>query len=177
VADAELDGDEDLLALTAAHAARYAVGLIHQATDAGTCLVSKAHQVVVDLAAATLSMLSQRPPAHEVVLTAGAVPVLLQLLDPLQSACAVENAAKMLGNLAADAASRSIIRSTGGIGSLARLLKRDCAPSMQAAAAAALSLLAGRDAVVSDTLRYLGVLPLLVDLLNSPHASVTEAAR
>lgn len=32
----------------------------------------QAHQVVVDLAAATLSMLSQRPPAHEVMATAGA---------------------------------------------------------------------------------------------------------
>lgn len=31
----------------------------------------QAHQVVVDLAAATLSMLSQRPPVHEVVATAG----------------------------------------------------------------------------------------------------------
>lgn len=34
-------------------------------------LFLQAHQVVVDLAAATLSMLSQRPPAHEVMATAG----------------------------------------------------------------------------------------------------------
>lgn len=48
---------------------------------------------------------------------------------------------------------------------------------VQAASAAALSLLAARDPVVSDTLRYLGALPLLVELLNSPHLNVTEAAR
>jgi hypothetical protein len=48
---------------------------------------------------------------------------------------------------------------------------------LQASSAAALSLLAARDPVVSDTLRYLGALPLLVDLLNSSHLTVTEAAR
>jgi len=48
---------------------------------------------------------------------------------------------------------------------------------LQASSAAALSLLAARDPVVSDTLRYLGALPLLVDLLNSPHLTVTEGAR
>jgi hypothetical protein len=48
---------------------------------------------------------------------------------------------------------------------------------VQAASAAALSLLAARDPVVSDTLRYLGALPLLVELLNSPHLNVAEAAR
>jgi hypothetical protein len=179
VADAELDGDEDLLAVTASHTARYAVRLIRESTDAA-CVASKAHQVVVDLAAATLSMLSQRAPAHEVMATAGGwggvcllvergsgwrgvlvtaaccahaccerlthapflcappssrqtgtVPALLQVLDPLQSPCAVENGAKALGNLSADAACRSLIRSSGGVGSLARLLRTDCAPSMQ----------------------------------------------
>jgi hypothetical protein len=63
------------------------------------------------------------------------------------------------------------------VGSLSRLLRDDCAATMQAASAAALSLLAARDPVVSDTLRYLGALPLLVDLLNSPHLNTTEAAR
>lgn len=63
------------------------------------------------------------------------------------------------------------------MGSLSRLLRDDCAATMQAASAAALSLLAARDPVVSDTLRYLGALPLLVDLLNSPHLNTTEAAR
>jgi hypothetical protein len=97
------------------------------------------HQVVVDLAAATLSMLSQRPPAHEVIASAGSIPALLQLLDPLQSACAVENAAKALGNLSADAACRSLIRSSGGVGSLSRLLREDCASSMQVRATAILA--------------------------------------
>jgi hypothetical protein len=95
------------------------------------CCCLQAHQVVTDLAAATLSMLSQRPPAHEVVATAGAIPALLQLLDPLQSSCAVENAAKALGNLSADAACRALIRSSGGVGSLSRLLRNDCSASMQ----------------------------------------------
>lgn len=76
-------------------------------------------------------MLSQRPPAHEVVATAGSIPALLQLLDPLQSSCAVENAAKALGNLSADAACRALIRSGGGVGSLSRLLRNDCSASMQ----------------------------------------------
>lgn len=39
-------------------------------SDLPPCFL-QAHQVVVDLAAATLSMLSQRPPAHEVMATAG----------------------------------------------------------------------------------------------------------
>lgn len=131
VADAELDGDEDMLAITASHAAKYAVQLIRQATDVAcvpskvrvracvtyshaVCLMTgrmtasgirqqngktllhaltcvlvcvyaaamllqlrvshvQAQQVVTDLAAATLSMLSQRPPAHEVLATAGEV--------------------------------------------------------------------------------------------------------
>lgn len=65
------------------------------------------------------------------VCCAGVVPALLLLLDPLQSPCAVENAAKALGNLSADAACRALIRSSGGVGSLSRLLRDDCAASMQ----------------------------------------------
>lgn len=86
---------------------------------------------MTDLAAATLCMLSQRTPAHEPLASAGAIPALLQLLDPLQSACAVDNAAKALGNLSADAACRSLMRSSGGVGALVRLLKDDCPDTMQ----------------------------------------------
>jgi hypothetical protein len=71
---------------------------------------------------------------------AGVVPALLLLLDPLQSPCAVENAAKALGNLSADAACRALIRSSGGVGSLSRLLRDDCAASMQVGAAVAVFL-------------------------------------
>lgn len=40
VADAELDGDDSLLAITAAHTAAYAVQLVKQAAEPG-CLPSK----------------------------------------------------------------------------------------------------------------------------------------
>lgn len=175
-ADAELDGDDELLAITAAHASSYAVQLIKSAADPAV-LPCKGSQVVTDLAAATLCMLSQRTPAHEPLASAGAIPALLQLLDPLQSACAVDNAAKALGNLSADAACRSLMRSSGGVGALVRLLKDDCPDTMQASAAASLALLAARDGVVQDSLRYLGGIPLLVHLLTSTQPLVAEAAR
>eukprot|EP00879_Flechtneria_rotunda_P012199 GHRR01012740.1.p1 GENE.GHRR01012740.1~~GHRR01012740.1.p1 ORF type:complete len:515 (+),score=197.13 GHRR01012740.1:1110-2654(+) len=139
--------------------------------------VLQGSQVLADLSAATLCMLSQRAPAHEPMVNAGAIPVLLHLLDPQQSIIAVDNAAKALGNLSADAACRSLMRSSGAVGALVRLLKPDCLESMQVSAAASLALLAARDSVVQDSLRYLGAIPLLVDLLASPSASVTEAAR
>jgi hypothetical protein len=93
--------------------------------------VSQGSQVVTDLASATLCMLSQRTPAHEPLASAGAIPALLQLLDPLQSPCAVDNAAKALGNLSADATCRSLIRSSGGVGALVRMLRDDCPDTMQ----------------------------------------------
>lgn len=40
VADAELDGSEDLVAITASHAAKYAVQLVRQSTDMA-CVTSK----------------------------------------------------------------------------------------------------------------------------------------
>lgn len=40
VADAELDGSDDLVAITAAHASKYAVHLIRQSVDV-TCMSSK----------------------------------------------------------------------------------------------------------------------------------------
>lgn len=76
-------------------------------------------------------MLSQRAAAHEPLARAGAIPALLQLLDPLQSPCAVDNAAKAIGNLSADTACRSLIRSSGGVGALLRMVKDDCPDTMQ----------------------------------------------
>lgn len=90
--------------------------------------------MVADLAAAMLCMLSQRTPAHEPMATAGAIPALLQLLDPLQSPCAVDNAAKALGNLSADVACSALICSNGGVGALVRMLKDDCPDTMQVTA-------------------------------------------
>jgi hypothetical protein len=40
VADAELDGNDDMIAITAAHAAKYAVQLVRQSTDLA-CMTSK----------------------------------------------------------------------------------------------------------------------------------------
>lgn len=48
---------------------------------------------------------------------------------------------------------------------------------LQASAAASLALLAARDGVVQDSVRYLGGIPMLVQLLNSTHPNVAEAAR
>eukprot|EP00775_Hariotina_reticulata_P009012 gene9012-9185_t len=176
VADAELDGNEILVGLTASHTARYAAGLIKQLAEQ-TGLPSKCNQVIADLASATLCMLSQRTGSHELLTSGGAIPALLLLLDPMQSPCAVDNAAKALGNLSADVAARAVVRSSGGVGALVRMLKSDCPGVMQASAAASLALLSARDSVVQDSLRYLGGIQLLVDMLNSTQHNVTEAAR
>jgi hypothetical protein len=50
----------------------------------------------------------------------------------------------------------------GGIGALVRLLRPDVEPTAQTAAAAALSLLAARDIVIQDSVRYLGGIDHLV---------------
>ncbi len=55
--------------------------------------------------------------------------------------------------------------------------RSDVEPSAQTAAAAALSLLAARDLVVQDSVRYLGGLTHLIDLLASTDAFVSETAR
>lgn len=59
--------------------------------------------------------------------------------------------------------------------------KLSCCPLLllflQASAAASLALLAARDGVVQDSLRYLGGIPLLVHLLTSTQPHVAEAAR
>lgn len=60
-----------------------------------------------------------------------------------------------LSRAADDLDIRLALRSGGGIGALVRLLRPDCEASVQAAAAGALSLLAARDIVVQDSVRYL----------------------
>ena len=60
---------------------------------------------------------------------------------------------------------------------LQSLLKFSTCVLPQAAAAASLSLMAARDPVVQDSVRYLGGLDLLVALLVAPSARVAEAAR
>jgi len=138
---------------------------------------TQAMRGVVDLAASTLCTLSQRASARELLLNENAVPALVSLLTPSHHARAVTDAAAALGNLSSDPDCGRAVRSGGGVGALVRLLRPDAPSSMQAAAAAALCLLAARDAVVQDSVRYLGGIDLLVDLLASPRSSVAEVAR
>ena len=58
-----------------------------------------------------------------------------------------------------------------------RLLRPDVEPTAQTAAAAALSLLAARDIVIQDSVRYLGGIEFLVDLMASPDSYLSEVAR
>lgn len=58
-----------------------------------------------------------------------------------------------------------------------RLLRPDVEPTAQTAAAAALSLLAARDMVIQDSVRYLGGIEFLVDLLASPDSYLSEVAK
>ncbi len=131
----------------------------------------------VELAAATLCTLSQRPSAHELLLSEGAIPALISLLTPSHRPRAVADAASALGNTAADAGCRRAARAAGAVGALVQLLRPDAGGARQAAAAGALCLLAARDAVVQDSVRYLGGVDLLVDLLASERASLAEVAR
>jgi hypothetical protein len=89
----------------------------------------------------------------------------------------VANAASALGNLAADPDCRRELRRQGGVGALVRLLKADAPGAMQAAAAGALCLLGARDPIVSESVRYLGGIDLLVELLAAPKASLAQVAR
>lgn len=61
---------------------------------------------------------------------------------------AVVNVANAVGNLAGDSGARLAFRAAGGVGALVRLLRPDVDPTAQTASAAALSLLAARDAVI-----------------------------
>jgi len=132
---------------------------------------------LLELSASTLCSLSQRQAAHPLLLATGAVPALISLLPPTHTACTVVNACSALGNLAADAPCRRAVRSQGGVGALVRLLRADAPSAMQAAAASAVCLLAARDPIIQDSVRYLGGIELLVDLLVAPRASVAKVAR
>ncbi len=87
------------------------------------------------------------------------------------------NTANAVGSLASSEAARLSFRANGGVGAAVRLLRPDVDASAQTAAAAALSLLGARDAVVQDSVRYLGGLAHLVDLLASHDAYLSETAR
>lgn len=81
---------------------------------------------VLDLAASTLNMFSQRRTAHELLRAHGAIEVLVKLLSPLLATSVTKHAARALGNMANSTNCRFAIRNSGGIGGLIRLLKPDC---------------------------------------------------
>ncbi|KAI8471008.1 MAG: hypothetical protein J3K34DRAFT_520909 [Monoraphidium minutum] len=171
-------GGGALADITQQHCIAAAVRVICDAED-GALSRCKAGRSALDLAASTLCALSQRPSAHELLLSGRAVPALTSLLSPggPHSTCAVTNAASALGNLSADAAARRAMRGQGAVGALTRLLRPDAPSALQAAAASALCLLAARDPVVQDSVRYLGGVDHLVGLLASPKDAVAEVAR
>lgn len=79
----------------------------------------------MELATSALAMFAQRPWAHDLVHSSGAVQHLVAALNPLQPAVVVEHAANALGSLATSGRCRAAIRGAGGIGVLVRLLRRD----------------------------------------------------
>ncbi|GBF90854.1 hypothetical protein Rsub_03708 [Raphidocelis subcapitata] len=176
VVEADRAGDALLASITQQHCIGAAVAAVNAVED-GALPQGKGTHALLELASSTLCALSQRPFAHPLLLSAGAVPPLVSLLSPAHTTCAAANAACALGNLAANAAARRAVRAHGGVGALVRLLRPDAPGGMQAAAASALCLMAARDTVVQDSVRYLGGIDLLVDLLAAPRASVARVAR
>ncbi|KXZ43813.1 hypothetical protein GPECTOR_80g173 [Gonium pectorale] len=176
VYDADLLTDPQLRALTMLHAVTYTTRTLDRLSEPGRYAV-EGNAGVLELGASTLAMFSTRVGAAAAFAEAGTTPVLVKLLSPLYAPVVVVNTANTIGNLAEDLDIRLSLRSGGGIGALVRLLRPDCEASVQAAAAGALSLLAARDIVVQDSVRYLGGVDLLVDLLVTGDAYTSEAAR
>mmetsp|Transcript_25551 Transcript_25551/g.55657 ORF Transcript_25551/g.55657 Transcript_25551/m.55657 type:complete len:586 (-) Transcript_25551:158-1915(-) len=176
VYDADLMGDAALQSLTTEHCLSYTVRLMDLMADASK-YSSKGSLGVLELATSTLAMFSQRPSATDAIVASGAVPAMVRLLSPLYPAVAVVNVANTVGNLAGDVNVRLAFRAGGGVGALVRLLRSDVESSAQTAAAAALSLLAARDVVIQDSVRYLGGIDLLVGLLASEDSYLSEVAR
>ncbi|GIL89985.1 hypothetical protein Vretimale_17956 [Volvox reticuliferus] len=176
VYDADLLADTQLRALTMLHAVAYATRTLDRLSEPGK-YAAEGNAGVLELGASTLAMFSTRAGAAAAFTEASTTSVLVKLLSPLYAPVVVVNIANAIGNLAEDLDIRLALRSGGGIGALVRLLRPDCESSVQAAAAGALSLLAARDIVVQDSVRYLGGVDLLVDLLVSADSYTAEAAR
>ncbi|PNW72513.1 hypothetical protein CHLRE_16g687182v5 [Chlamydomonas reinhardtii] len=176
VYDADLLSDPQLRALTMLHAVAFSTRTLDRFSEPGRYAL-EGSAGVLELGASTLAMFSSRAGGAVAFAEAFAVPVLVKLLSPLYAPVVVVNIANAIGNLADDLDIRLALRSGGGIGALVRLLRPDCEASVQAAAAGALSLLAARDIVVQDSVRYLGGVDLLVDLLVTADAYTAEAAR
>lgn len=110
----------------------------------------------MELAASTVAMFAGRASAVPVLLAAGAVPVICRILSPLFAPGVVTSIASAVGNMADNLDARLAFRAHGGVSALVRLLRPDVDGPVQAAAASALALLATRDLVVQDSVRYLG---------------------
>ncbi|GBF91744.1 hypothetical protein Rsub_04048 [Raphidocelis subcapitata] len=173
VLDADAGGGGLLADIAQRHCIECAVGIIERA---GLPPLDKPERRLVDLAAATLCSLSQRASADELLLSAGAVPALVSLLSPCHSRRAACDATAAAGNLAGGAAARAALRAAGAVGALARLLRPDAAAPVQAAAAGALAALAAADPIVQDSVRYLGGIESLVEIVASPDDAASEAA-
>mmetsp|Transcript_27752 Transcript_27752/g.70743 ORF Transcript_27752/g.70743 Transcript_27752/m.70743 type:complete len:579 (-) Transcript_27752:845-2581(-) len=176
VYDADLLGDSVLQELATGHAVGYCVRLLESLAEP-TGAATKGSLGVLELATSTLAMFASRPAAARALADAGAVPLMVRLLSPLFPTVAVVNVANAVGNLAGDSGARLSFRAGGGVGALVRLLRPDVDATAQTASAAALSLLAARDMVIQDSVRYLGGIDHLVDLLASRDAYLAEVAR
>eukprot|EP00798_Chlamydomonas_sp_ICE-L_P012446 gene12446-15650_t len=152
-------------------------GVLELATSTAAMFSQHGTYGVLELATSTAAMFSQRAYAVPMMYDNGAVAVLIRLLSPVFPSVCVVHVANALGNLSSDLSCRLTMRSGGGVGALVRLLRSDVEGSVQAAAAAAISLLAARDMVVQDSVRLLGGVDLLVDLLASDDIYVSEVAR
>lgn len=176
VYDADLLGDPQLRALTMLHAVSFATRTLDRMSEPGR-YAQEGAVGVLELGASALAMFSSRAGAGAAFADSGTVAVLTKLLSPLYAPVVVVNVANAVGNLSEDVDVRLTLRGGGGVGALVRLLRGDCEASVQAAAAGALSLLAARDIVIQDSVRYLGGIDLLVELLVSGDAYTSEAAR
>lgn len=110
----------------------------------------------MELAASTVAMFAGRASAVPVLLSAGAMPVICRILSPLFAPGVVSSIASAVGNMADNLDARLAFRAHGGVSALVRLLRPDVDSAVQASAASALALLASRDLVVQDSVRYLG---------------------
>lgn len=176
VYDADLLLDPELRALTALHAVAYATRTLDRMSEPGRYSM-EGSAGVLELASSTLAMFSSRPGAGAAFAEAGTAPVLIKLLSPLFPPVVVINICNNVGNMADDYDFRQALRTGGGVGALVRLLRGDCETAVQAASAGALSLLSARDIVIQDSVRYLGGIDLLVDMMVTGDTYTAETAR
>lgn len=99
-----------------------------------------------------------------------------QVLIPFYTPTTLTMTCTIVGNFAAHDECRMQFRSLGGIGALVRLLKSDLLTNVRVAAASALALLVPRDEVIQESVRFLGGIDDLVDMLNGHESHVADVA-